>query len=173
MPRQVLNFLIDAVTLALMLAMTATGLLLRFVLPPGSRGGQGLRLWNMTRHDWGDLHFWLALALLLIALVHVALHWTWVCTLLARWTTRTARPLAPSLARRTLAGVAVLALCGLAVSGFLWLGHAQTRPAPTDVGPQRGRGAGRSAETQLEPPNAGAAEPHGRHGPRPAPPRPA
>ncbi len=111
--------------------------------------------------------------MLLIALVHVALHWTWVCTLLARWTTRTARPLAPSLARRTLAGVAVLALCGLAVSGFLWLGHAQTRPAPTDVGPQRGRGAGRSAETQLEPPNAGAAEPHGRHGPRPAPPRPA
>jgi hypothetical protein len=42
MKRHVLNFVIDLVTLVVMLGVTATGLLLRWILVPGSRGGRGL-----------------------------------------------------------------------------------------------------------------------------------
>jgi hypothetical protein len=62
------------------LAVLATGLILEFRLPPGSRGGQGLRLLGWGRHDWGDLHSWLAYGLLALVAVHLAMHarWLWV-----------------------------------------------------------------------------------------------
>jgi hypothetical protein len=88
MKRHVLNFVIDLVTLVVMLGVTATGLLLRWILMPGSRGGRGLEFLGLGRRDWGDVHFWLSIALLVLVLVHVALHWTWVCALVAPWTRR-------------------------------------------------------------------------------------
>lgn len=57
--------------------LAGTGLLLALRLPPGSRGGRGLSVLGWGRHDWGDLHTWLAYAFLLMVLVHLALHWRW------------------------------------------------------------------------------------------------
>jgi len=78
MKRQTLNFIVDAFAILMMLAVIATGLLLRFVLPPRS-GFRGLVLSGWSRHDWGDLHFWLAVMLAALLAVHVFLHWRWVC----------------------------------------------------------------------------------------------
>ena len=69
--------------LALWLAgsvVLATGLILEFRLPPGSRGGQGLSLLGWDRHDWGDLHTWLAYAVLALVSGHLAIHarWLWI-----------------------------------------------------------------------------------------------
>ena len=61
MKRSTLHFAIDVVTFLVMLAMIATGLLVRFVLSPGS--GQRRALWKYARHNWGAVHFWLAVAL--------------------------------------------------------------------------------------------------------------
>ena len=58
MKRNTLNFVIDATSALVMVGMIATGLLLRFVLPPGS--GSRRMLWIWGRHDWGDLRFRLA-----------------------------------------------------------------------------------------------------------------
>lgn len=118
MRRSTLNFVIDAVSLLVMLAMISTGLLIRYVLPPGSRGGGGLSLWGWTRHDWGDLHFWLALALGGLLLLHVALHWTWVCALI--------RGHAPLMSnwKRNLYGGAFVALTAALVGGFIWIASA-------------------------------------------------
>ena len=82
MQRQLLNFFVDLVALLAMLGMVATGLMIRYLLPPGSRGGHGLTLWSLDRHEWGDIHFWLAVALLTLLVLHVALHWEWVCAVL-------------------------------------------------------------------------------------------
>jgi cytochrome b561 len=57
--------------------MSGTGLLLAYRLPPGSRGGHGLSSLGWTRHEWGDLHFWISIAFLALLLIHLALHWRW------------------------------------------------------------------------------------------------
>lgn len=57
--------------------MAGTGLLLAYRLPPGSRGGRGLSALGWSRHDWGDLHFWISLAFLALIIVHMILHWRW------------------------------------------------------------------------------------------------
>ena len=91
MRRTTLNFIVDAVALADLLLLAATGVILKWVLPPGSgghgygyrggRGGEPIRtLCGMGRHDWGDVHFVLSLLFVFLMLVHLLLHWNWIKT---------------------------------------------------------------------------------------------
>lgn len=129
MRRTTLNLVIDLAAFALFLGMIASGLIVRYVLPPGSGGYRhpaNRTLWSFSRHDWGEVHFYLAAGFLALVAVHVALHWTWICETLRR-------RIAPRRAeghgapRRGLwAAVAVLAvLCGMA--GFLVVAAAGVR----------------------------------------------
>ncbi|MGB0715312.1 MAG: DUF4405 domain-containing protein, partial [Phycisphaerae bacterium] len=74
--------------LILFLAMVATGVILRDLLPPGSGGRNGcpprLTLWGFGRHEWSETHFWLSLSLIGILVIHVGLHWSWVCETVRR-----------------------------------------------------------------------------------------
>ncbi|MCG6941667.1 MAG: DUF4405 domain-containing protein [Thiohalocapsa sp.] len=76
MNRQRLNFLVDAVAFTAFAFLTTTGVLSRYVLPPGS--GRYATLWGLNRHGWGDIHFWVAVVLLGVLALHVALHWKWI-----------------------------------------------------------------------------------------------
>jgi len=67
------NLLIDLIAAALMIGMLATGYVLRFPLPPGTN--KDLTLWGLTRHQWGDVHFWISLGLIAVILLHLCLHW--------------------------------------------------------------------------------------------------
>lgn len=90
MNRTIINSIIDGLSLILFSLVISTGLLLEYVLPPGSgriemmmRGrGQGhqsiLVFLDLTRHEWGNIHLILALALLFLIVVHAALHWKWI-----------------------------------------------------------------------------------------------
>ena len=133
MRKNTLNFLVDAVSLVVMFGMIATGLVMRFVLPPGTggrHGGARNLLWGMGRHDWGDVHFWLAVVIGVLLLVHVALHWAWVCSTLQRLvrggesagsktTTRT----------RNLYGAGFLVVVVAVFAAFVWIAwiHAVTQ----------------------------------------------
>lgn len=155
MARSTLNFVIDLVTFFVMLGMIATGLLIRFVLPPGS--GERRSLWDYTRHDWGDVHFWLAVTLGGLVLVHLALHWGWVCSLVSRWfASAEARARPKSALRRNLVGAALVLSVAGAVGGFLWV-------AERSVVEVQGRGrqhrGGRSAAPLESPARVEAAAP--------------
>jgi hypothetical protein len=64
------NAWVDGVALVVAVVVLSTGLVMRYALPPGSGRivgmGGGPRsldrtvsvLWGMTRHGWGDLHYW-------------------------------------------------------------------------------------------------------------------
>ena len=91
MRRTALNFIVDLIAFVDLLLLGATGVVLKWVLPPGSgghgrafHGGRGgahiTTLWGMGRHDWGDVHFVLSLLFLFLMLVHLFLHWTWIRT---------------------------------------------------------------------------------------------
>ena len=90
MKRVQLNAVIDAVALVGFMVLVSSGLILRLQLPPGSGGmvGRGLGrgtmrqpielLWGLTRHEWGDYHYWIALGLLVVLSLHLLLHWKWI-----------------------------------------------------------------------------------------------
>jgi hypothetical protein len=81
MPKSKLNFIIDALMFLCLMALAGLGFLMKYVLPSGrdawAKYGSNLQLsWlGWDRHDWGDIHLYLAFALLILLALHVILHW--------------------------------------------------------------------------------------------------
>ncbi len=73
--RTTVSRVLNALLWLVFCAMSGTGLLLAFRMPPGS-GGRVSAL-GLTRHMWGDWHTWLSYAFLALIAVHLALHWRW------------------------------------------------------------------------------------------------
>jgi len=83
-------FWTDAAALVVLLALAGTGLVIEYALPPGTgggwveRGGRGVgrgevpEWFGLTRHEWGDVHYVLALSFLALMALHLALHAGWV-----------------------------------------------------------------------------------------------
>ena len=89
MKRSSLNFIVDLVSFLNLLGIVFTGCIMKYILPPGT-GGRGHRLheglgrghikdlWSMTRHEWGNVHFYLAVLFVILMAVHIILHWSWL-----------------------------------------------------------------------------------------------
>lgn len=134
MNRSSLNFLIDAAAFVVFLFLTTTGILTRYVLPPGS--GRWVTLWGLDRHGWGDVHFWLAIALLAILALHLALHWRWVVCMVR--------------GQRSQASGARVALGLIGAIGLLALGAAPFfAPVERSITPRLPRDDGRVASFLL------------------------
>jgi len=82
MNRRAINFTVDAVAFGCFVLLTTTGVLMRYVLPPGS--GRFTSVWGLDRHDWGALHFWIAVILFGVLAVHVFLHGRWIVSIMRR-----------------------------------------------------------------------------------------
>lgn len=90
MNRAKLNLLVDTIALFGFLFLASTGVLLKLQLPPGSGRiageGAGWReasrpvslVWGLTRHEWGEVHFWTAIAIAAVLSLHLFLHWRWI-----------------------------------------------------------------------------------------------
>ena len=93
MKRTNLNFIVDLVAFLDLLGLACTGFIMKYFLPPGTggrrrmlRGGRGAEhfgeeikeLWSMTRHEWGDIHFYLAVIFAVLMVLHIILHWSWI-----------------------------------------------------------------------------------------------
>jgi len=125
--RTSINFTIDLLIAACFVGLIATGTVVHYVLPAGS--GHSHALWSLGRHDWGDMHFWLAVTAIALALLHVALHWQWVCVT----TCRLARaghgaPSAPDRAKRMSAAFIAIVVLTASLAGFGWIGRSSVRP---------------------------------------------
>jgi len=85
MNKTVLNFWLDILLSINFLAVAVTGAVLRW----GVACGWGCRdrmFLGWARSEWLDLHFWLAIAIVVNILLHGVLHWDWiVCQLRLRW----------------------------------------------------------------------------------------
>ena len=143
MNRQKLNVLVDAVAFTAFAFLTTTGVLSRYVLPPGS--GRYATLWGLNRHGWGDIHFWVAVVLLGVLTLHLALHWKWILYVFK------GRRSEASGARLALGVVGLVGLLGLAAAPLMapveqtgLPRQAAGLPAPgtADVSPGVGQTAG-------------------------------
>ncbi len=123
MRRNVLNYLVDAVTLLAILGLAWTGLVIRYALPPGTggrHGGAGWALFGGSRHDWGDIHTGLAVTLGVLLLIHLGLHWSWVCRTTRKLLPGGDRAGTPSAWRENAYGAGALILLGLMLGGGTW-----------------------------------------------------
>ncbi len=141
MSRSTLNFVVDAVAFAAFLFLASTGILIHVVLPPGS--GHFSVLWGMDRHEWGEMHLWLATILIVLMVLHLLLHWSWVVSMIA------GSPARRSTARSALAVVALAVVVGVAVLPFF--GRVEGKSENGDAAPpHRMRGAEPSEESTYE-----------------------
>ena len=51
-----------------------TGFLL-WLAPTGPRSGQMPLLFEMTKSEWGDIHFWISVAAIVVTLLHMVVDW--------------------------------------------------------------------------------------------------
>ena len=83
MKKKQVRIVSDVLMFAVMCFLAGTGLLLHYRLVPGYRGGQGLTLLGLTRHEWGAYHFWAACILVFLVLVHLILGFTFIRSVIA------------------------------------------------------------------------------------------
>ncbi len=86
MRRVTLNYIVDIIFGILLLGQGITGALLWFLAPGGYRyrGGLGdeqAGSFLLARQEWKDVHQWLALALAIMFIVHIAIHWQWLVSM--------------------------------------------------------------------------------------------
>lgn len=70
------NLVVDVVAFAAFVLLAATGVVMAYTLPP--RSGHTTTLWGLSRHEWGDVHVWIAVFLMALLAVHLAFHWKWI-----------------------------------------------------------------------------------------------
>ena len=80
MKRTNLNFIVDVVAFIGFVVLTTTGVLMRYILPPGS--GHYSTVLNLDRHEWGDIHFWISVVFFSVLILHLVLHWRWIVSVI-------------------------------------------------------------------------------------------
>jgi hypothetical protein len=82
MSRTIINLVLDVVLMLILLFLVGSACVVRFVFPPGTEA-KGWQLWGLNYDAWANLEFITLCVILLAVLLHVMLHWNWVCSVIA------------------------------------------------------------------------------------------
>jgi hypothetical protein len=119
MKKNILNFWTDILIFFEFIGVVFTGVLLRNV--PSTLSGSTIL--GVTRHDWVDLHWVLALSLILFILIHLALHWSWAKGSSKRYLRVGPRTLAISV-------VLIIIFFGIVMPGYLTKDFPNRKDSP-------------------------------------------
>jgi hypothetical protein len=83
MKKWIKNYVLFVIMLLLGLVQAISGFLLWLVIPGGHRGFVRIgQLANITvlwsRYTWIEIHDWTAVALVVMVIIHIILHWKWI-----------------------------------------------------------------------------------------------
>lgn len=81
--RTLVNFWLDSLLLLIFALHSIAAVIVQFVFPPGV-AAKGWTLWSMNYGQWCSVQFFFLSMLAFGILVHVMLHWSWVCGVIAR-----------------------------------------------------------------------------------------
>jgi hypothetical protein len=136
MKRASLISLIDVIGFFVFVFLTSSGILLYYLLPPGS--GRWTQLWEMNRHQWGEIHLWLALLFFALMALHLFTHWHFI------------RALFKGHAREGLGLHTALGLLGL-IAVLLLAAAPLVSQVEVDAEAQPGRHQGEGIQRQQQP----------------------
>jgi len=76
------NFWLDVTLLVLFLAVCTLSVILEFIFPSGPQA-DGWRLWGKDYGEWSRIRFGCLATMAAAVVLHVMLHWSWVCGVVA------------------------------------------------------------------------------------------
>lgn len=103
--------LVDIIAFISFIFVVSTGVLMRFILPPKS--GKFTEILDMSRHEWGDMHFYITFIFLAILSIHLILHWRFIRNVFR------GRIKKANTSRLMLGLVGLLAVLALAIAPFV------------------------------------------------------
>ena len=112
MGRTMLNFWLDTAMLFNFVLLIWTSTVVRFVFP-ATVTADGWTLWSWNVDQWIGLQFAVLCAFVLLVVIHLMLHWTWVCGVIATryMKRRDGKKTNVDDGTRTLWGVGLLIFC--------------------------------------------------------------
>lgn len=73
------QYLVNTLLFICMVGIILIGLLLGLVIPEGPSTPESSKYFlNLHRHQWGNIHFYLSLAFILLIIIHLTLDWKWI-----------------------------------------------------------------------------------------------
>ena len=66
---------IIAIVLITAWALSGFSGLVLWLAPEVRRAGQQQLLFNFTKHEWGEIHFWICVAVVIVTIVHIIIDW--------------------------------------------------------------------------------------------------
>ncbi len=70
---------IVAIALISVWILSAFSGLILWLAPEVHRAGQQPLLFGITKQNWGEIHFWICVAVVIITLVHIVIDWKALC----------------------------------------------------------------------------------------------
>ncbi len=65
-----------------------SGCVIWLIMPQGDgdflnmKGGLGRTFWGLQRNEWGDIHAWVAVVMIAVAIIHLIIHWRWIVNMI-------------------------------------------------------------------------------------------
>ena len=79
-----INFWLDTFLLVVFMLLCWISIVLRYAFP-SPLASEGWTLWGGSYLDWSDYQFFTLCVLMASIVLHVMLHWSWVCGVIAKW----------------------------------------------------------------------------------------
>lgn len=76
MNKNTLKYILDITLFIDMCSVSVIGIILGFIIPQGKAIDKYFL--GMHRHDWGDIHLYLSLFLIVLLFFHVWFNWLWI-----------------------------------------------------------------------------------------------
>ncbi len=136
------KYLVDTFLFICVVGIALIGLLMALVLPKGPGVQESAKYFlSLHRHQWGNIHFYLSLAFVVLVIIHLILSWSWI------------EGKARQLFKQSWAAMLILTvIVSLVVLFVFWTFYPRVPGAYEDYGVRAGRQA--KAETFREDPSS-------------------